>query len=111
MEGISLDDVRLEDRIAESELLVSTITASMDPNIPPVVDPDWLHKGLTVCDIVYVPPETNLLKAAARKGLKTVGGMGMLVHQGAMSFQLWTGKQPPVSTMRRALTEALGLAD
>ena len=108
-EGISLDDEHLTQRISESDLLVSTITASMDPSIPLVIDPGCLHKDLIVCDIVYVPPETNLLGAAAERGLRTVGGMGMLVHQGAISFQLWTGERPPVGTMRQALTEALGL--
>lgn len=106
-EGISLESKRLPEYLFGSHLLVSTITAGMDPSIPLVINPDWLHAGLTVCDIVYTPPETNLLKAAAQKGLKTIGGMGMLVHQGAMSFQLWTGKQPSVRTMWQALTEAL----
>ncbi len=110
VDGVSLDDRQLPEYISESDLLVSTITAGMDPSIPLVINPDWLHENLTVCDIVYIPPETNLLKAAAERGLKTVGGMGMLVHQGAISFHLWTGKQPPVGTMRRALAEALGLA-
>jgi len=109
MEGVSLEDKRLPEYISNSALLVSTVTAGMDPDIPLVIDPAWLHKDLAVCDIVYTPPETNLLKAAAQRGLKTVGGMGMLVHQGAISFQLWTGKQPPIKTMRRALAEALEL--
>ena len=107
-EGISLDDEHLSQCISESDLLVSTITAGMNPSVPLVIDPDWLHEDLIVCDIVYIPPETNLLKAAAERGLRTVGGMGMLVHQGAISFQLWTGKQPSVRTMQRALAEALG---
>jgi len=109
VEGISLEDKRLPEYISESELLVSTITAGMDPNIPLVINPDWLHEDLTVCDIVYIPPETNLLKAAAERGLRTIGGMGMLVHQGAISFQLWTGEQPSVKTMRRALDRSLGI--
>jgi len=110
VEGVSLDDKHLSEYISGSHLLVSTITAGMDPSIPLVIDADWLHENLTVCDIVYVPPETNLLKAAAERGLKTIGGMGMLVNQGAISFHLWTGKQPPVGTMRQALAKALGLA-
>jgi len=109
VEGISLEDKRLPEYISESALLVSTITAGMDPNIPLVINPDWLHEDLTVCDIVYIPPETNLLKAAAERGLRIVGGMGMLVHQGAISFRLWTGEQPSVKTMRRALDRSLGI--
>jgi len=107
IKGVSLDDKLVPDYLAESQLLVSTITAGMDTSIPLVINPDWLHAGLTVCDIVYTPPVTNLLKAATDRGLKTVGGMGMLVHQGAISFQLWTGQQPSVKTMRQALNKAL----
>jgi shikimate dehydrogenase len=107
VKGISLSDNLLPEHISQSRLLVSTISAGMDPNIPLVIEPDWLHEGLTVCDIVYTPPKTNLLKAAAQRGLRTVGGMGMLVHQGAISFQLWTGEQPPANTMRKALIQAL----
>lgn len=105
--GISLNDKELPDRISECDLLVSTITAGMDPNIKLTIDPNWLQKDCVVCDIVYTPPETNLLKAAMDRGLKTVGGMGMLVHQGAISFQLWTGVPPPLETMRKALAYAL----
>lgn len=107
IKGLSLDDKLLPNYLDESQLLISTITAGMDTSIPLVINTDWFHDGLTVCDIVYTPPVTNLLKAANEKGLKTIGGMGMLVHQGAISFQLWTGKQPSVKTMRQALNEAL----
>ncbi len=61
-------------------------------------------------DIVIVgagPGGSTAAKEAAEKGLKTVGGMGMLVHQGAISFQLWTGRQPSIKTMRKALNQAL----
>ena len=108
MKGIPLDESELSDHVSKCDLLVSTITAGMDPNIKLSIDPDWLQKDCIVCDIVYTPPETNLLKSAMDKGLKTVGGMGMLVHQGAISFQLWTGLQPPLETMRQALIQALG---
>ena len=108
MKGISLDESKFSDYVSKCDMLVSTITAGMDPSIKLSIDPDWLQKDCIVCDIVYTPPETNLLKSAMDKGLKTVGGMGMLVHQGAISFQLWTGLQPPLETMRQALTQALG---
>jgi shikimate dehydrogenase len=107
IKGVSLEDKLLPGYLSESQLLISTITAGMDTSIPLAINSNWLHASLTVCDIVYTPPVTNLLKAAAEKGLKTVGGMGMLVHQGAISFELWTGKQPSVKTMRKALNEAL----
>jgi len=65
------------------------------------------HPGLVVCDLLYQPEGTALLKQAAARGLKTVDGRGMLLHQGARSFELWTGKSAPLEVMRHALNEAL----
>ena len=56
----------------------------------------------TVCDLVYSPPQTELLQRAASVGATTIGGLGMLVHQGAAAFRLWTGLEPPVETMYEA---------
>ena len=66
-----------------------------------------LHPGLAVCDLLYYPEGTVLLKQASRKGLLAVDGRGMLLHQGARSFELWTGQKAPLEEMRRALNEAL----
>ena len=60
-----------------------------------------------VSDIVYNPLETPFLKRAKHAGLKTHDGAGMLVYQGAESFKLWTGVQPPVDVMRQAVLRAL----
>ena len=77
------------------------------------------HRGLPlrelpghaiVSDIVYRPRCTPLLAAAARIGLRTQGGLGMLLHQGAEAFELWTGEQAPISVMRRALRQGLSRA-
>ena len=57
----------------------------------------------TVVDIVYAPRVTPLLAAARSAGLNTVDGTGMLVHQGAVAFEWWTGKEAPVAVMREAL--------
>lgn len=59
-----------------------------------------------VCDLVYAPPETMLLRAARERGLRTLNGLPMLLHQGAAAFTLWTGLPAPAVAMR----EALGLA-
>jgi shikimate dehydrogenase len=54
-----------------------------------------------VCDIVYHPLETQFLKNAQKHNLTTVDGLGMLVHQGAKAFELWTGHAPDTDLMRR----------
>lgn len=60
-----------------------------------------------VVDIVYTPLETPLLKKAKKKGLITHPGWGMLLHQGLLSFELWTGKKAPYEVMKKVLLEAL----
>lgn len=101
--GMGLQDTLLPDAVNRSVLLVNTSSSSMDTSIPSLINPDWLQKDTTVCDIVYTPPMTSLLIAAEKK-CRIVGGIGMLVHQGAISFQRWTGIEPCVDTMRKALT-------
>jgi shikimate dehydrogenase len=56
-----------------------------------------------VYDMIYRPAETRLLAAAAQADCKTANGLGMLLHQGAKAFKIWTGKTPPVGIMRAAL--------
>lgn len=61
----------------------------------------------TVLDLVYTPRETTVLKRAREHGLSVVDGTGMLVHQGAAAFELWTGRPAPVEAMRAALLASL----
>jgi shikimate dehydrogenase len=55
--------------------------------------------------MVYRPAETPLLHAARLAGCKTVNGLGMLLHQGAKAFEIWTGRAAPLEVMRRALED------
>jgi len=64
---------------------------------------EYLAKEAVVYDLVYHPRETNLVKAAKELGYKASGGLGMLIHQGAESFEIWTGEKAPVETMREAV--------
>ena len=104
--GIGLDDPKLSNAVGTSQLIVNTASTSMDESHPLLIDPEWLEPQSIVYDIVYTPPETRLLQAAAEKGCHTIGGLGMLVHQGAIAFERWTGVNPPVEAMRRALQGA-----
>lgn len=65
-----------------------------------------LRPGMTVLDMVYTPRRTELLAAAMDAGATVVDGVSLLVHQGARSFQLWTGLPAPVAAMRRAVDAA-----
>ena len=66
-------------------------------------NPDLLPRHAIVTDIVYVPLETPLLKAARASGLKAVDGLGMLLHQAAPGFARWFGRQPVVTEELRAM--------
>jgi len=70
-----------------------------DPSPLPV---EWLHRSLAVYDLVY-PGPTALLRAAEEVGARHAAGLGMLVHQGALAFTIWTGRRAPIDVMRRAL--------
>ena len=60
-----------------------------------------------VCDLVYNPPLTQFLKAAKTKKAKTHGGLGMLLYQGVIAFEIWTGKKAPVGVMKTALSRQI----
>jgi shikimate dehydrogenase len=73
----------------------------MQGNAPLDIDLDALPKNALVCDIVYTPLRTPLLKAARRRGNKTVDGIGMLLHQARPGFRLWFGVDPKVTPALR----------
>ncbi|MDD5491751.1 MAG: shikimate dehydrogenase [bacterium] len=89
--------------IKETDILINATPAGMKPTDPCVVEPALLTKKLFIYDIVY-NCETALLKAAKSKKIKCANGLGMLVNQGAISFELWTGKKAPIAVMRKALS-------
>jgi shikimate dehydrogenase len=82
------------------DVLVNATPIGMHGEGPPF-DPTRLERGQFVYDTVY-PAETPLLAAARGRGVAAAGGLGMLVHQGALSFELWTGRTAPVDVMRAA---------
>jgi shikimate dehydrogenase len=89
------------------DILVNTTSLGLHPEDALPVDTAMLNNEIAVCDLIYNPAETPLLAAARRLGAKTVNGLGMLLWQGAVAFRLWTGAEPPVDVMRRALEAGL----
>jgi shikimate dehydrogenase len=72
----------------------------------PLDEKQFSHKKTrAVYDMIYRPAETRLLVAAKAAGCKTANGLGMLLHQGAKAFEIWTGKTAPLDVMRRALEQ------
>ncbi len=87
-------------------LLVNTTSLGMKGQPPLAIDATLLPATAAVADLVYVPLETDLLKAARVRGLKAADGLGMLLHQAVRGFDLWFGKRPTVTPELRALVEA-----
>lgn len=83
------------------------VTTAGEPE-PMPFDVDRLGAGQVVIDLVYHPAVTPLLAAARERGLRTVNGLGMLIHQAAHAFRLWTGEDPPLEAMSAAAVASLG---
>lgn len=92
----------IQDMLLNSQLLVNATPRGMKDSDPAAVNPDFLHRGLCVFDLVY-NRDTKLLRAARQKGIKAAGGLNMLLYQGARAFELWTGKRAPIEVMKKAL--------
>jgi shikimate dehydrogenase len=101
-----LDDWK--SRAGEAALLVNSTSAGMSTNPPLDIDLSALPQSAAVCDIVYNPLETKLLKDASDRGHKTIDGLGMLMHQAVPSFEAFFGVKPQVTQdLRDALVKVL----
>lgn len=104
------DGLSVAEALRESQILVNATPVGMDGHGPADTLPvpsDYLHEELLVCDLIYRPPATPLLRAAAAIGARTLNGLPMLVYQGAAAFERWTGRSAPIELMRRKAQEAL----
>ena len=92
--------------LEDAALLVNTTSQGMVGNSPLDLALDALPRTAEVCDIVYIPGETPLLKAARERGNRTVNGLGMLLHQGRPAWRSWFDREVEVTADLRALIEA-----
>lgn len=103
------DSVELTKAIEVADLLVNATPIGMAPKVgqSPLPDKTKLPKTMTVYDLVYNPAETLLIKSARAAGCSAVSGLGMLVRQGALAFELFTSEEAPVDVMWQAAESAL----
>jgi shikimate dehydrogenase len=89
---------------AQVDLIVNTTSLGMTPHVEGLPWPQEtsFRAGQVVYDLVYNPPQTRLLRKAEADGAQPIGGLGMLIWQGALAFERWTGQSAPVATMRAA---------
>jgi shikimate dehydrogenase len=92
--------------LAEAGLLVNATTLGMEHEPDLALDIGRLPSHALVADLVYVPLDTPLMRAAKTRGLRAVDGLGMLLYQAVRGFSLWFGKKPAVTAELRAYLEA-----
>lgn len=85
------------------DVLINATPLGLKETDPSPVDRSLIRDNMSVCDLIY--RETGLLRSASEKGCKTLNGLGMLLYQGALAFEIWTGVRPPVDIMRKAIIE------
>jgi len=110
--ALKLDEANLAKAMEGAEVLVNATSVGMSPDTGETPLPARLLKpGLVVFDIVYNPVRTRLLREAEAAGARTIGGLDMLVWQGALAFEKWTGRQAPLELMKKEVIKALGYED
>ncbi len=100
-----LEFTAIPQRLPEADIVVHCTPVGMLGE-DPVVELDALRPNQIVVDLINNPRQTKLLKAAAVLGCRTFNGLEMLVHQGALSFEMWTGQPAPWNAMRAAVETA-----
>ena len=100
----------LKEESKKADILINITPVGMYPSVEKSPIPaEFLHKDLIVYDIVYNPLETKLMKDATKIGCNTIGGLDMLVNQGALAFEWWTNKKPNIDLMKNKIIEFLGM--
>ena len=108
VEALELNEENLARVLEKVDILVNATSVGMSPNSGETPIPAKLLKpGLIVFDIVYNPIKTRLVREAEVTGAKNIGGVDMLVWQGVLAFELWTGVKAPVKLMKEEAIKAL----
>ncbi|MGK7344483.1 MAG: shikimate dehydrogenase [Candidatus Nitrospinota bacterium M3_3B_026] len=106
-EGLGFSSNKLFESVRSADIIVNTTAVGMEGVGGRLPAMGGVRKGQLVVDIVYRPLKTPLLSQAGKAGADALDGLWMLIHQGAMSFTLWTGKPFPAERARRALLAEL----
>jgi len=110
IEAYEMNEKNLQSILSEANILVNATSVGMDSTIEKTpVAAALLSSELVVFDTIYCPIETKLLKSAKNNGAKVIGGLDMLLWQGAIAFKLWTGLEAPFDTMKKEVSSILGL--
>ena len=108
----SLDYENIQDIIAQSDLLVNSTPLGMNKHNEErmsILNSNKLMESTCVYDLVYSPIQTPLIEQANAVGAKALGGLPMLIYQGASAFTMWTSREAPVELMFEAANKALNI--
>ena len=103
LQAVPWDEAALRFQLANADLVVNATSVGMKRSDPPLLPASLLAPHLMVYDTIYAPARTALLAAAADAGALAANGLSMLLHQGALSFEIWFGRKAPLDVMRAAL--------
>jgi shikimate dehydrogenase len=104
---VAMGESSLAAQLPDTDIVVNATSIGMYPHDPMLLPSAALSPQHLVCDIVYRPLDTPLLRAAQRQGARTIDGLGMLLHQGAKAFEIWTEHAFPLALIRTRLLEAV----
>jgi len=107
-EGVTVSELNLQIfQLSSLQLIVNTTPIGMTPNVDQSLLPEnvSLPKQTMIYDLVYNPRETKLVREARAQGLKATTGLGMLIEQAALGFELWTGLKPPKDILYTSVVE------
>ncbi|MDH4163180.1 MAG: shikimate dehydrogenase [Nitrospirota bacterium] len=99
----AVDRDSLSEAAYGAHIIVNATPLGLKKGDPLPLPREVINKTHLVCDLVYNPARTALLKTAATRGASTLQGIGMLLYQGVIAFEIWTGMKAPVGTMHAAL--------
>lgn len=103
LQAVPWEEAALRFQLANTDLVVNATSIGMKRSDPPLLPASLLAPHLMVYDTIYTPTRTPLLAAAADAGALAANGLSMLLHQGALSFEIWFGRKAPLDVMRAAL--------
>ena len=105
LEAVPWEESKLAAQLANTDLVINATSCGMKRTDPPVLPASILRANLLVYDIVYTAQNTPLLEDAQSVGARTANGKSMLIHQGALSFEIWFNRPAPVEVMRAAMEQ------
>lgn len=106
LQAIALDEKSLRDQLAHTDLVINASAVGMKRTDPAIIPAGLLSANLMVYDTVYAAGKSRLLEDSEAAGARTATGLSMLLHQGALAFEIWFNRTAPLDAMRKVLLAA-----